>query len=106
MGNARTGLWSALGALVGGAIGATAGRYAATARPRARSGGGGRYGDMERYGRFATREQGGAGEIEDAMVIGGATGAVLGAFVAGTVAGEDPPPTPPALPAGYQVVPR
>lgn len=39
------------------------------------------------------------------MVVGGATGAVLGAFVAATVAGEDPPPVA-ALPPGYQVVQR
>jgi hypothetical protein len=35
------------------------------------------------------------------MVIGGATGAVLGAFVGATVAGEDPPPPPPT--ALYQL---
>jgi hypothetical protein len=33
----------------------------------------------------------GAPELEDAMVVGGATGAVVGAFLGGTIAGEDPP---------------
>jgi hypothetical protein len=30
--------------------------------------------------------------MEDAMVVGGATGAVVGAFIGGTVAGEESPP--------------
>jgi hypothetical protein len=30
--------------------------------------------------------------MEDAMVIGGATGAVVGAFVGGTLGSDDPPP--------------
>ena len=74
MSNAATGIWSALGAVIGGAAGAFAGKQAAVYRPRG-------------YG--ARR---GSGETEDAMVIGGATGAVIGAFFAATVTGE------PALP--------
>ena len=70
MSNAKTGLMSALGALIGGALGATAGHYAARARPR-------RAGSVQ--------------EIEDAMVVGGATGAVVGAFFAGTAAGAETP---------------
>jgi hypothetical protein len=69
MSNARTGLWSAVGALFGGIAGAAAAKYAAQARPRGRSTG---------------------AEVEDAMVVGGATGAVLGAFVAGAAMGEEP----------------
>jgi len=75
MANAKTGICSAIGAVLGGAAGAAAGRYAAMARPaRARYAGG--------------QSQ----AVEDAMVVGGATGAVVGAFFAGTVAGEDEPP--------------
>jgi uncharacterized membrane protein YfcA len=74
MSNAKTGLLSALGALVGGAAGAAAGHYAAKYRPRAR------YANAPR-----------AQEVEDAMVIGGAAGAVVGAFIGGTVAGDDEP---------------
>lgn len=83
MSNARTGIWSALGALVGGAIGAAGGRYAAQGRPRARY----------------TSKRASGQEIEDAMVIGGAGGAVLGAFLAGAAAGESPAPqsAPPQL---------
>jgi hypothetical protein len=29
--------------------------------------------------------------VEDAMVVGGAAGAVVGAFIGGTIAGDDPP---------------
>jgi uncharacterized membrane protein YfcA len=79
MANAKTGVMSALGAAVGGALGAAAGYYAAQYRPRLKYGSGRRM--------HARGEQ----EIEDAMVIGGATGAVVGAFVGGTVGGEDPP---------------
>lgn len=75
MSNAKTGLLSAFGALLGGVAGAAAGKYAAQMRPRVR---------------YAT-ENGGA-DVEDAMVIGGAAGAVVGAFIGGTVGGEDPPP--------------
>ena len=80
MSNLKTGFWSAIGAVVGGAAGAAAGRYAAMARPRVS---------------YATREGSRADEIEDAMVIGGAAGAVAGAFIAGAAAGE--PETPPQL---------
>lgn len=79
MSNAKTGIWGALGAIVGGFAGATAGKYMATTRPRVR------------YATEQRREPRGT-EIEDAMVIGGATGAVLGAFIAGAAAGEGAPP--------------
>ena len=79
MSNAKTGLLSAIGALLGGAAGAYAGRYVAETRPRVR---------------YSIAERG--GEIEDAMVVGGAAGAVFGAFVGGTVGGEPTPP--PQLP--------
>lgn len=75
MSSANTGFWAAFGTVVGGVAGAFAGRYAAIYRPRARYSGGG------------TK----SADIEDAMVIGGATGAVVGAFIAGTAAGEEPP---------------
>lgn len=84
MSNAKTGLWSAFGALLGGAAGAFAGRYAAEMRPRVR---------------YVT--EGGGAEIEDAMVIGGAAGAVIGAFIGGTAGGEDSPPA--ALPSTQPV---
>lgn len=83
MANAATGIWSAVGAVVGGIAGAAAGHYAAKARP------------MHRYANAPSphRSHGIRGrDVEDAMVIGGATGAVVGAFFAGTVAGEDAPP--------------
>lgn len=73
MSNAQTGLWSAVGAVLGGLAGASVAKYAVQSRPRARS---------------ASR---GADEVEDAMVVGGAAGAVVGAFVFGTAAGEEPP---------------
>lgn len=82
MSNAKTGLVSAIGALLGGAIGAAAGKYAVEARPRYR------YANAPYNGR---RGPGGS-EVEDAMVTGGAAGAVFGAFVGGALAGEDPPP--------------
>jgi len=81
MSNAKTGLVSAIGALLGGALGAAAGKYAVEARPRYR------YAEQ----RPMRRGPGGT-EVEDAMVVGAASGAVLGAFIGGTVAGEDPPP--------------
>lgn len=68
MSNYKTGLAAAAGALVGGALGAAAGFYAQKYRPRR------------------------GGNIEDAMVIGGATGATLGSFIGASVAGEEPPP--------------
>jgi hypothetical protein len=74
MSNARTGLWSAFGALLGGVAGAAAAKYVVEARPR---------------GRADSRERG--AEVEDAMVVGGAAGAVLGAFVAGAATGEETP---------------
>ncbi len=77
MSNAATGFWSALGAVAGGVAGAYAGRYAVTMRPRVR---------------YAHEAKPRASELEDAMVIGGATGAVVGAFIAGAVTGEDAPP--------------
>ncbi len=86
MGNAKTGLWSAIGALLGGAAGAAAGKYAVEGRPRYR------YAQQP----FPRRRGPGGSEVEDAMVVGGAAGAVLGAFIGGTAAGED---TPPQLPA-------
>jgi hypothetical protein len=74
MSNANTGLLSALGAILGGAAGAMAGKYAAQFRPRAS---------------YAFESDRGA-EIEDAMIVGGATGAVVGAFIGGTLAAPDP----------------
>jgi uncharacterized membrane protein YfcA len=74
--NAKTGFWSAVGALAGGFAGAMAGKYAMQERPRYR---------------YAEQRRGPAGtEIEDAMVIGGTTGALIGAFLGGTAAGEEP----------------
>jgi hypothetical protein len=64
--NNKTGFWSAFGALVGGAIGATTAKYAVQVRPRHS---------------YTGRPPG--TEIEDAMVIGGAAGAMIGAFVGG-----------------------
>lgn len=78
MSNAKTGLLAAFGAVLGGAAGAAAGKYAAQMRPRVR------------YANARPRFGGQA--IEDAMVVGGATGAVVGAFIGGTIAGEDPTP--------------
>jgi len=72
MSSAKTGIWSAFGALAGGLAGAFAGRYAAQIRPR--------------YAGHATAQ-----EVEDAMVVGGATGSVVGAFVAGAISGETAP---------------
>lgn len=73
MSNTKTGFLSAFGALVGGALGATAGHYAAKARPSAR---------------FRSNSN----NVEDAMVVGGAAGAVVGAFIGGAASGEPPPP--------------
>ncbi len=80
MSNAKTGLLSAIGAVIGGAIGATAGYYSDRLRPR-RS--------------YVSATRGDA--VEDAMVVGGAAGAVVGAFIGGAAAGEESPP-PPQLP--------
>jgi hypothetical protein len=75
--SAKTGFWSAFGALVGGAAGAAAGYYAAQARPAFR---------------YANAHRGRGQELEDAMVVGGAAGAVVGAFIGGAVSGDDSPP--------------
>lgn len=71
--SAKTGFWSAFGAVVGGALGATAGKYAAEMRPSAR---------------FRSNSN----NVEDAMVVGGATGAVVGAFIGGAAGSPPPPP--------------
>ncbi len=76
MSSASTGFWSALGAVVGGFAGATAGHYAAQYRPRVR---------------YARAPRGGVDAMEDAMVIGGAAGAVAGAFIGGALADESTP---------------
>jgi hypothetical protein len=73
--NAKTGFWSAFGAFVGGAIGATAGKYATQARPRQQATPAGT-------------------EIEDAMVIGGAAGVMLGSFFGAAVAAPEEAPKP------------
>ena len=72
--NAKTGFWSAFGALVGGTAGAYAGKYAAQMRPR------------------QTMQVSRGTEIEDAMVSGGAAGAMVGSFVG--AAGAAPEETP------------
>jgi uncharacterized membrane protein YfcA len=87
MSNAKTGIWSAIGALAGGALGALAGKTAVESRPRSR------YAYAPRQGR---RGPGGA-DVEDGMVVGGAAGAVFGAFLGGAIAGEETPPQPPQL---------
>ena len=86
MSNAKTGLFAAIGALLGGAAGAAAGKYTVEARPRYR------YANAP----MPMRRRPGGSEVEDAMVIGGAAGAVFGAFIGGTAAGEDAPPQLPA----------
>ena len=68
MSNARTGLWSAVGALLGGVAGAYAGKVVHQHQP------------IRRYGR--------GGSVADSMATGAAAGAVVGAFAAGTMAGE------------------
>jgi hypothetical protein len=79
MSDAKTGLLSALGAVLGGAAGAAAGYAAARYRPSV----------QVRYAKSFRRSRG--AEIEDAMVIGGASGAVVGAFIGGTLAGSNTP---------------
>jgi hypothetical protein len=74
MSNAKTGVLSAFGALLGGAAGAFAGRYAVQMRPRTQS------------SRRVSYQ-----EVEDAMVIGAGAGSVIGAFVGGTLGGEEAP---------------
>jgi hypothetical protein len=73
MSNAATGVWSAFGAILGGVAGAAAAKYAVESRPRGRG----------------TRDR--ASEVEDAMVVGGAAGAVFGSFLAGATMGEAAP---------------
>lgn len=85
MSNARTGFWSALGAVAGGAAGAYAGRYVAIHRPRIT------------YTGEAKHRRSKGQHIEDAMVVGGGVGATLGAFIVGTVAAEEAPPPAPRL---------
>jgi hypothetical protein len=85
MSNARTGLWSALGMLGGIAVGAVAGKAIAQSRPRYQYDPDGPIG----------------GEVEDAMVIGGAVGGSIGAFMGGMLSGEPTPAPqqpPPQLP--------
>lgn len=79
--NAKTGLWSAFGAVVGGAVGAAAGYAAEQYRPRVR---------------YSAAQKGKGAVIEDAMVIGGAVGATVGAFIGGAAGSANPPP--PQLP--------
>ncbi len=78
MSSAKAGLFSALGALLGGAAGAAAGYAAAQYRPR-----------LTYRRRVHAR---GAQEVEDAMVVGGAAGAVVGAFIGGSLASDTPAP--------------
>jgi uncharacterized membrane protein YfcA len=80
MSNAATGFWSAIGTVLGGAAGAYAGNRVAHMRPRVR---------------YANAKRSRGQAVEDAMVIGGATGALVGAFLGGTIAGEET--TPPQL---------
>jgi uncharacterized protein YcfJ len=72
--SAKTGIWSAIGALAGGVAGAAVGHYAA--------------GTHRRMHYSAERNS----PVADAMVTGGAIGAVFGAFLGGTVANDEPPP--------------
>ena len=73
--SAKTGLWSAFGALLGGVAGATA---ASMLPPRAR---------------YAV-----AGRAGDTRVVGGAAGAIVGAFLGGALGAESPPAQPQQLP--------
>lgn len=75
MASARTGVWSALGALVVGAAGALAGREIARAYP-----------DVT----YSLRRRRG-GPVTDAMVAGGAAGAIVGAFIGGALSGDSSP---------------
>lgn len=67
-----------MGAFVVGAAGAFAGREIARAYP----------GPVVRY--YSIRK-GRGGRVTDAMVAGGAAGAVVGAFIGGALAGDAPP---------------
>jgi hypothetical protein len=77
MSNAKTGLWSAVGALLGGVAGAYAGKAVIRYTPR-------------KY--YGARKV----SVADAMATGAAAGAVVGAFAAGTMSGEAT--APPVLP--------
>jgi uncharacterized membrane protein YfcA len=74
--NAKTGFWSAFGALAGGALGAVAGKYAVQMPLRYR------YAEQPRR----------RGEVEDAMVIGGAAGAMIGSFFGAAVSAPEESP--------------
>jgi MFS family permease len=89
MANAKTGALSAFGAILGGVLGAAAGKYAQEFRPRHRG-----------------RGRPGYTEIEDSMVIGGAAGSVLGAFIAGTAGAEESPQVVAAVAAHPAVQPQ
>jgi len=92
--NTKVGFWSAFGALVGGVVGATSAKYVSEARPRYR------YAEK----RYAQQKPAGGGrkrigtEIEDAMVIGGSAGALLGAFMGAAASAPEELPPPPQLP--------
>ena len=90
MSNPKTGLWAAIGALAGGLLGVTTARYVAVSRPRYRYG----YGEQPPQPAPKPSKRGGpvGPEVEDAMIVGGAAGAMLGAFIGGTAAGEDETP--------------
>jgi hypothetical protein len=75
--NSKAGFWSAVGALVGGVVGAASAKYAAEVRPRSRL-------------RYDAMQEG--SPVEDAMIIGGAAGAVLGAFVGGAAGASEETP--------------
>jgi len=92
MSNVKTGFWSAIGALAGGVAGAYAGKFAVQQRPRYR------YATESRFSPVPSRRGPGGTEIEDAMVIGGSAGAVIGAFIGGAAsAPADSPEPPPQL---------
>lgn len=78
MASARTGVWSAIGALVVGAAGAFTGREVARRYP------------VVRY----SLNRGRGGRVTDAMVAGGAAGAVVGAFIGGALSGNSTPELP------------
>ena len=72
--NTKAGFWSALGAVVGSVVGATAAKYAVQARPR------------HRY----DEDPDGPG-VDAASIMGGAAGAIIGAFVGGAVGAPEEP---------------
>jgi hypothetical protein len=79
MSNAKTGVWSAAGAVLG-ALGGTAVSHAVGKR------------SPVRY----------TGKREDRIFLGSAVGAGLGAFVAGMAAGESSPPQTSSQPSSLQ----